>query len=108
MPAMQVSPAKSGIAAPDQSAPNGGRSWYFSFFLASGFCSILYELIWLRLAMAQFGVTTPMVSIVLSTFMAGLGAGSLVAGRMVHKWAQRTNSSPLQLYAMAELAIGCS
>ncbi len=108
MPAMQVSPAKSGIAAPDQSAPNGGRSWYFSFFLASGFCSILYELIWLRLAMAQFGVTTPMVSIVLSSFMAGLGAGSLAAGNLIRKYGHRLTMPPLQLYAAAEILIGCS
>ena len=108
MPAMQVSPAKSGIAAPDQSAPNGGRSWYFSFFLASGFCSILYELIWLRLAMAQFGVTTPMVSIVLSSFMAGLGAGSLAAGNLIRKYGHRLMMPPLQLYAAAEILIGCS
>ena len=47
--------------------------WFFTFFFISGFCSVLYELIWLRLSMAQFGVTTAMVSIVLSVFMAGLG-----------------------------------
>ena len=45
--------------------------WYFGFFLVSGFCSILYELIWLRLAMAQFTVTTALVSIVLSAFTMG-------------------------------------
>src|SRR5580765_5872031 len=27
--------------------------WYFRFFLTSGFCGILYELVWLGLAMAQ-------------------------------------------------------
>jgi hypothetical protein len=54
-------------------------SWIFVFFFVSGFCSILYELVWLRLAMAQFGVTTALGSIVLSAFMAGLGAGSLMA-----------------------------
>ena len=46
--------------------------WYFCFFIVSGFCSILYEIVWLRLAMAQFGVTTAMVSLVLSAFMGGL------------------------------------
>ena len=51
-------------------------TWLFVFFFLSGFCSILYELIWLRLAMAEYGVTTALVSIVLSVFMAGLGAGS--------------------------------
>jgi hypothetical protein len=38
-------------------------NWYFILFFISGVCSILYELVWLRLAMAQFGVTTAMVSI---------------------------------------------
>jgi spermidine synthase len=85
-----------------------GRGWYFGFFFISGFCSILYELIWLRLAMAQFGVTTALVSIVLSTFMAGLGLGSLAAGHLVRKYARRLTSPPLHLYAMAELFIGCS
>jgi spermidine synthase len=85
-----------------------GRNWYFAFFFLSGFCSILYELIWLRLAMAQFGVTTAMVSIVLSSFMAGLGIGSWAAGHLVRKYARRLSSPPLHLYAMAELGIGVS
>jgi predicted membrane-bound spermidine synthase len=85
----------------------GSQSWYFCFFFISGFCSILYELIWLRLAMAQFGVTTAMVSIVLSSFMAGLGVGSLAAGRLVRTYGQHL-TSPLRLYAIAELCIACS
>jgi len=52
-------------------------NWYF----VSGFCSVLYELVRLRLSMAQFGVTTAMVSIVLSVFMAGLGLGSWASGK---------------------------
>lgn len=85
-----------------------GWGWYFSFFFVSGFCSILYELIWLRLAMAQFGVTTAMVSIVLSSFMAGLGLGSWAAGHFVRKYGGRLSSPPLQVYAIIELFIGCS
>jgi predicted membrane-bound spermidine synthase len=84
-------------------------AWFFGFFLVSGFCSILYELIWLRLAMAQFGVTTALVSIVLSMFMAGLGAGSWLAGSRVRNYkARRSNFPPLGLYALAELLIGIS
>ena len=106
---MEVLPNEPWVERPAEAAAadSGGR-WYFAFFFVSGFCSILYELIWLRLAMAQFGVTTAMVSIVLSTFMAGLGVGSLVAGRLVRKYASRLTSPPLHLYAMAELGIGCS
>ena len=108
MPAMEIMSAKSGSTAPDGADPTRTQRWFFGFFLVSGFCSILYELIWLRLAMAQFGVTTPMVSIVLSSFMGGLGAGSLAAGRMVRRYAQRLTIAPLQLYAAAEILIGCS
>jgi len=110
MPApMKNSSMKPFAGLPQQEAVStGGLSWYFCFFFASGFCSILYELVWLRLAMAQFGVTTPMVSIVLSSFMAGLGVGSLVAGPLVRKYAHRITSSPLHLYAAAEICIGCS
>ena len=54
-------------------------AWFFFFFFVSGFCSVLYELIWLRLSMAQFGVTTALTSMVLSVFMAGLGLGSWLA-----------------------------
>jgi spermidine synthase len=50
--------------------------WFFVFFFVSGFCSILYELVWLRLPMAQLGGTIASVVLVVSMFMAGLGLGS--------------------------------
>jgi spermidine synthase len=81
---------------------------YFGFFFVSGFCSILYELVWLRLAMAQFTVTTALASIVLSTFMVGLGLGSLGAGHFMRTRGDGLAFSPLQLYALAELLIGVS
>ena len=56
--------------------------------------------------MAKFGVTSGLLSIVLSMFMAGLGLGSWVSGRMVR--AGKLASSALYLYASAELAIGIS
>src|SRR5579863_4031124 len=82
--------------------------WFFVFFFISGFCSVLYELVWLRLAMAQFGVTTALVSIVLSAFMAGLGAGSWAAGALVRRYGAQIKFSPLRLYALTELLIGVS
>lgn len=80
--------------------------WYFWFFLISGFCSILYEIIWLRIAMAQFGVTTAMVSLVLSAFMVGLGLGSWGSGWIARRYAIRRQVSALRLYALMELLIG--
>jgi len=81
---------------------------YFVFFFVSGFCSILYELVWLRLAMADFGVTTALVSIVLSMFMAGLGLGSWLAGDLLRTYSSRIEIPALQLYAVTELLIGIS
>lgn len=83
-------------------------AWYFLFFLVSGFCSILYELVWLRLAMAQFSVTTAFVSIVLSMFMAGLGIGSVVAGTWIRRHGDGIRFPPLRLYALTEFLIGVS
>ena len=82
-------------------------AWFFSFFLVSGFCSLVYQVVWLRLAMAAFGVTTPLVSLVLSVFMAGLAVGSWGVGRL----ARRLSGTParaIRLYAVAELVIGLS
>lgn len=62
---------------------------YFSFFVVSGLCSVLYELVWPRLAMAQFGVTTTLVSIVLSTFMVGIGVGSWASASFWHRPGER-------------------
>ena len=83
-------------------------AWFFVFFFISGFCSILYEIVWLRLAMAQFGITSPLASIVLSMFMAGLGLGSWASGRLIRKYEARTIFPPLRFYALAELLIGAS
>jgi predicted membrane-bound spermidine synthase len=56
--------------------------------------------------MASFGVTTALVSIVISMFMAGLGLGSWGAG----VWTRRakTSRTALRLYALAELLVGIS
>jgi spermidine synthase len=82
--------------------------WYFGFFFVSGFCSILYELVWLRLAMAQFAVTSALVSIVLSAFMIGLGFGSWGAGPYVRSRKSALRIPALRLYALTELLIGLS
>ena len=82
--------------------------WFFLFFSISGFCSILYEIVWLRLAMAQFGVTSALVSIVLSMFMAGLGLGSWLSGHLIRKYGESSGVPALRLYAFTELLIGTS
>jgi len=82
--------------------------WFFGFFFVSGCCSIIYEIVWLRLAMAQFGVTTALTSIVLSAFMAGLGLGSWASGHLIRKYGNQIRFPALRLYALTELLIGAS
>lgn len=81
------------------------RRWLFGFFLVSGFCSLVLEIVWLRLAMARFGVTTALTSIVLSIFMGGLALGSWGAGWLSRKIAARPPALALRLYAAAEITI---
>src|SRR5215510_16321517 len=99
---MQLSKAIPQVGEPQTLAMRS----YFLFFLLSGFCSLVYEVVWLRLSMASFGVTTAFVSIVLSTFMAGLGLGSWGAG-VLSRRIKRPRVG-LQLYALAEIIIGIS
>ena len=96
------------LKRPDYESQNASSRmrWYFVFFVVSGFCSLVYEVVWLRLAMARFGVTTAMASIVVSMFMAGLGLGSWGTGVLV----RRVAAAPRMLcfYALAEFLVGIS
>lgn len=74
-------------------------------FMLSGFSGILYQVIWLREAFNSFGVVTPILSVVISTFMLGLGLGSWFGGMLSRKWEQLTSCSALLLYAIIELCI---
>jgi spermidine synthase len=82
--------------------------WYFAFFVVSGFCGLVYEVVWARLAMASFGVTTALTSIVISMFMAGLGLGSWGAGLLTRRAMQLDGRRALRLYSLAELSVGIS
>lgn len=82
--------------------------WCFAFFILSGFCGLVDEVVWIRLAMASFGVTTALASIVISMFMAGLGLGSWVAGRWTRRALTMSGRRALRLYAVAELLVGIS
>jgi spermidine synthase len=81
---------------------------FFLCFFLSGFCGLVYQVVWLRMAMADFGVTTPLVSIVLSVFMAGLALGSWGGGRLIRRFKHRPAGFFVGLYGASELAIGVS
>src|SRR4030095_9539403 len=72
----------------------------------SGFCGLLYQIVWLRLAFSRFGIVTPVLSVVVAVFMLGLGLGSWASGRWVEALASRFQISPLLLYGLTEALIG--
>ena len=81
------------------------RVLFFLFFL-SGFSSLIYQVIWTRMAFASFGIITPVLSVVLSVFMLGLAVGSWVGGRWIPVLTIKTGWSAAFFYAGAELVIG--
>jgi len=74
-------------------------------FLLSGFCSLLYQTVWLRMAVANFGVNAPIVASVLSVFMLGLALGNFLGGRLLAFLQKRGPLPGLRIYALLELAI---
>lgn len=78
---------------------------FFLFFL-SGFCGLVYQVVWTRMAFASFGIIMPVLSVVLSVFMSGLFIGSWAGGRWILALVKRTGISAVFFYAGAELLIG--
>src|SRR5436190_20826987 len=83
------------------------RRLLFILFFVSGFCSLLYQVVWTRMAFASFGIITPVLSVVLSVFMLGLSVGSWAGGRVITRWAERTALSAAFFYSGAEFLMGC-
>jgi len=82
------------------------RRILFLLFFISGLSSLVYQVVWTRLAFASFGIITPVLSVVLSVFMLGLAVGSWAGGRWVAPLTRRTGLSAVFFYAAAELIIG--
>jgi len=78
----------------------------FCLFFVSGFCGLLYQIVWLRLAFASFGILTSVLSIVISGFMLGLAIGSWAGGKWITPLTKRTGISAIYVYALFELLIG--
>jgi len=82
------------------------KTLLFLLFVASGFCGLLYQIVWVRLAFAAFGVITPVLSVVLSVFMLGLALGSWAGGRWIGPITARMRTSAIWFYALVEVVIG--
>src|SRR6266513_941714 len=78
---------------------SGLRFYYLLFFL-SGFPALLYQIVWQRALFTIYGVNIESVTIIVTTFMLGLGIGSLAGGWL----SQRRRIALLPLLAAIELA----
>src|SRR5438093_2679515 len=70
---------------------------------ASGFCALIYQMVWLREFRLFFGASTAATAAVLAIFMGGLGFGSAILGRR-----SESKARPLRFYAQLELMIAVS
>jgi spermidine synthase len=70
-------------------------------FFFSGTTGLMYEVLWTRMMGLVFGHTVFAITTVLAAFMAGLGLGSYLFGRMADRHAH-----PLRLYGLLEIGIG--
>ena len=66
----------------------------------SGFCALLYETTWLREFRLVFGASTAASAAVIGVFMAGVGLGGVLLGRI-----SETRTRPLAFYGKLELII---
>ena len=76
------------------------RGVVLALFVASGAAGLIYQVVWSRELVLVFGNTTQAVATIVTAFMAGLGFGSLVGGRLAD-----TSLRPLRLYGLVELAV---
>ncbi len=80
-----------------------GVGWIMLIYFVSGACSLIDEVIWVRLLKLTLGNTVYASSIVVSTFMGGLALGALIMGRYSDRIRRR-----LRLYALLETLVTIS
>ncbi len=76
---------------------------YLLFFI-SGFCALVYEVVWSRMLVLVMGNTTLATTTILTAFMAGLSLGGLYWGSRVDK----ARRSPLFLFGCLETGVAIS
>lgn len=84
------------------------RQILFLLFFVSGFSSLVYQVVWTRMAFATFGIIAPVLSVVISVFMLGLCIGAWAGGKSIGWLTTKTGSSAIVFYMVTELMIGMS
>lgn len=89
------------LTQPDSQADIRFRLLIAPFFL-SGVAALIYQVCWQRLLFVAFGVDIESITIIVSTFMLGLGVGALLGGQLADRFPERI----IELFALAEFGIG--
>jgi spermidine synthase len=58
-------------------------------FHLSGFCALIYQIVWQRVLFTEFGVNIESITVIVAIFMLGLGLGSLFGGVLSRKYPAR-------------------
>jgi spermidine synthase len=77
----------------------------FVLFFLSGISGLVYQVVWVRAFGNVFGNTIYSASLVVATFMLGLGAGSYLIGVRADRRYAHAPDSLLRVYGFIELAI---
>lgn len=76
---------------------------FLAIYLLSGFSALLYQVVWHRMLAIFSGSDLYATTTIVSAFMAGLGAGSLLGGLLADRL---TRAWQIGLFALLELLIG--
>lgn len=107
--------AAAGGAAPAQEAPDSPASTpgagvkmdkrlaviVLSVFTVSGFCSLVYEVLWTRVLSLVIGSSVYAFTVMLATFLLGIGLGSIIFAPFIDR-----RKNPLLWFAVFEAVIG--
>jgi predicted membrane-bound spermidine synthase len=88
------------MARPAMRFPTG-HAGLIALFFVSGVAALIYQVCWQRLLFQTFGVDIESVTIIVSTFMLGLGVGALLGGQLSDRFPDRA----LAMFALFELGI---
>jgi spermidine synthase len=81
--------------------PATTRRFLLAAFFLSGAAALVFEVVWTRLLLLEFGATSLAVAAVLAAFMGGMALGSAIA-----PWLLRRVRDPLLVYGLLEAWLG--